>query len=59
MERFENLLNAIAGLFILLSSQFRTETFSPSTKGLAIRGYDYYQGEPGLGEFFRIVFPDN
>jgi len=54
---FENLLNAITGLLILLSSQFRKEDFSTGSRGLAIGGYDYYSGEPGIGGFFRITFP--
>jgi len=56
---FENLLNAVAGLFVLLSSQFRTEDFSPKNRGLAVSGNDYYKGKSGLGGFFRIIFPDD
>lgn len=56
---FSNLLNAVAGLLILLSSQFRTEDFSPGNTLLAMEGYDYYSSEPALGGFFRIEFPDD
>jgi hypothetical protein len=41
----------------LLSSQFCTQEFSPSTRSLAVSGYDYYDGQPALGGFFRIEFP--
>jgi hypothetical protein len=56
---FFNLLNAVAGLLVLLSSQFRTEDFAPGSASLAVEGYDYYSGEPALGGFFRIEFPND
>lgn len=56
---FSNLLNAVAGLLVLLSSQFRTENLAPGSTALALEGYDYYSGEPALGEFFRIEFPND
>lgn len=43
----------------MLSSQFCTETFSPASSSLAIGGYDYYDGQPALGGFFRIKFPND
>ncbi len=56
---FFNLLNAVAGLLVLLSSQFRTEDFAPGNRSLAVEGYDYYSSEPALGDFFHIDFPND
>jgi hypothetical protein len=56
---FENLLNAITGLFVLLSSQFYTESFSTGENSLALSGYDYYEGTFGIGNFFIVNFPKN
>lgn len=56
---FSNLLNAVAGLLVLLSSQFRTENFASGSIALATEGNDYYSGEPALGEFFHIEFPND
>lgn len=56
---FSNLLNAVAGLLVLLSSQFRTEDFAPGSTSLAVEGYNYYSDEPALGGFFRIEFPND
>lgn len=54
-----NLMNSIAGLLVVLSSQFKTETFSPGATTLAIGSNNYYPNEPALGEFFRIEFPND
>ena len=54
---FENLLNAVAGLLVLLSSQFGTEDFSTGGQGLAINTDSYYSTSPALGGFFHIEFP--
>ena len=59
LANLENLLNAITGLLVLLSSQFCTQEFSPASKALAISGYDYYDGIAALGGFFRIEFPSD
>jgi hypothetical protein len=56
---FEQLLNTIAGLFILLSSQFCTEDFQPGSVSLSVGGYSYYSGEFGIGDFFEVQFPTN
>jgi hypothetical protein len=53
------LLSAVTALLILLSSQFKTEDFSPGSRGIAISGYDFHEFEPAIGGFFRIKFPDN
>ena len=59
LANLRNLLNAVTGLLVLLSSQFCTHTFSPASSSLAISGYDYYDGQPALGGFFRIKFPND
>ena len=53
----KNLLDAVTALLILLSSQFKTEDFSPSSRGFAASGYDYHEMGPALGDYFRIEFP--
>lgn len=55
----ENLLNSIAALLSLLSSQFCTEDFAPGSRLRSVNGYDYYSSEPALGGFFHIEFPDD
>jgi hypothetical protein len=54
-----NLLNAVTGLLILLSSQFGTEEFSPSSRLLAVNTDSYYSTVPAMGGFFHIEFPNN
>ena len=54
---FGNLLNAVTGLLVLLSSQFRTEDFSPGSTLLSVNVDSYYSNEPALGGLFRIEFP--
>lgn len=56
---FENLLLAFSGLFVLLSSQFRTESFSTGSKGLAVSVDNFFNGEFGIGGLLMIKFPDN
>jgi len=57
---FNNLLNSVAGLLVLLSSQFRTETFSPGPTLISTDGGDnYYPTEAALGGFFHIEFPND
>lgn len=48
-----NLIDAYSGLFVLLSSQFRTESFSPGNASLSLGG------NFGLGGFLKIEFPNN
>lgn len=56
----KNLINSIAGLLALLSSQFRTEDFSSGGAVIAPNGIDsYYSTEPALGCYFHIEFPDD
>ena len=56
---FGNLLNAVTGLLILLSSQFRTETFTPENTLLLVNTDSYYSTDAALGEYFHIQFPDD
>lgn len=57
---FENLLWAVCGLFVLLSSQFRTENFSSWERCLAIEWniYNYHQWESWIWGYLLINFPD-
>ena len=56
---FKNLLNAVSGLLVLLSSQFKTEDFSSGGRSLGISTDDYYSMTPAIGDFFRIEFPSD
>ncbi len=56
---FGNLLNSVAGLLVLLSSQFRTEDFAPGSTSLSVKTDSYYSTEPALGGFFHIEFPND
>lgn len=54
---FENLIGAVAGLLVLLSSQFYTNDFSSGETLLAIGSGSYDGTEAGIGSHFRIRFP--
>ncbi|SKD06717.1 hypothetical protein SAMN05660461_3531 [Chitinophaga ginsengisegetis] len=54
---FENLLNAVTGLLVLLTSQFRDMSFSGGI-GLST-GYDYHDLDSTIGGLFRIKYPDD
>lgn len=55
---FENLVNSIAGLVALLSSQFWTEEFSPHSSAILDQGRgDGF--DTAVGGYFRVKFPDN
>jgi hypothetical protein len=56
---FENLILAFTGLFAVLSSQFRTESFSAGGQSLGINTDSYFKGDFGLGGFLMVKFPDN
>lgn len=56
---FETLLNAFAGLFVLMSSQFRTEDFQPGSTLLSIGVDSYFEGTFGIGGYLKIEFPTN
>lgn len=56
---FENLLDAMGALAVVLSAQFHDEDYSPNSKSLGV-GYGYDTGdgmETGVGGYFRIKFP--
>ena len=57
---FENLIHAVAGLVVLLSSQFHTTDFSPGPTLLSVSDGAVYDGmTSAIGGFFRIKFPDD
>lgn len=55
--KLENLMNAVSGLLVLLTSQFRDQDFSPGPMLLSSGGYDYYEAESAIGYFFRVEYP--
>lgn len=59
LANMEQLLQALAGLLVVLSSQFRTQDFSAAADGLSIGFSSYHSLEPALGNLFRIGFPDD
>ncbi|MDP3258203.1 MAG: hypothetical protein Q8S58_03920 [Bosea sp. (in: a-proteobacteria)] len=54
-----NLIDAVAGLLVLISSQFYDHDFSAGATGLSVDGYDYHDMSASIGSLFRIEFPDN
>lgn len=56
---FGNLVMAVAGLLVLVSSQFGNESFDAGVTLISARGYDYYPIEPAIGSLFRIKYPDD
>jgi hypothetical protein len=55
---FENLITAVAGLLVLISSQFRNRDFSAGPSLLAT-GEDYHLMEASTGSLFRIKYPED
>jgi hypothetical protein len=56
----EHLLTAVAGLLVLLSSQFGTQEFSADDASLSLSsGYEYHDMEAAIGSLFRINFPND
>lgn len=56
----ENLVMAVAGLLVLISSQFRDEEFTAGSRSLGLgSGYDYHPMEASIGSLFRINYPDD
>jgi hypothetical protein len=49
---FEAMLNSVAGLIVLLTAQFRDQSFEPGPTPITSTGYGYYKGEYDLGNFF-------
>jgi hypothetical protein len=57
---FEQMLDAMCGLVVLLSSQFITEDFSYSNSCLYVSGSPPSDGmESAIGGYFRVKFPIN
>ncbi len=54
-----NLLGAVTGLLVVLSSQFGREDFSSKGRSLGIDTDSYFPGETGIGDYFLIQFPDD
>lgn len=54
---FENLINAVSWLLIILSSQFRTEDFFPGTQWISWAGDSYYWWNFWIWDYFIINFP--
>jgi len=53
----ENLVQAVAGLLVLLSAQFGSNEFGAGAVGLGISGEDYHPLEPAIGSLFRVGYP--
>lgn len=60
---FDNLLDAVCGLVVLLSAQFMNESYSPNPKSSEFEGGDSYDYHPkmevAIGDYFRVQFPDD
>jgi hypothetical protein len=56
---FENLVMAVAGLLVLISSQFRDQDFTAGSDTVGYSGDDYHPMEPSIGSLFRIKYPDD
>lgn len=63
LATFEALVDAMAGLIVLLSAQFHQEDYTSVAKSLSISsGYSYDTDDgmdTAIGEFFRVKFPSN
>ncbi len=56
MATFENMIDAICGVLVLLSAQFYTHDFSPSDWSLSGGGQNDGM-ESAIGGYFRVKFP--
>lgn len=55
----ENLMNAFCALFVVLSSQFKTEDYSTGPIVLSVNGSDtYFGGDFGIGDMLKPIFPE-
>jgi hypothetical protein len=55
----ENLVMAVAGLLVLVSSQFSNQDFSSGPTGLIVDGDEYHPMEHSIGSLFRIKYPSD
>ena len=55
------MLNAFAGLFVLLTAQFGSEEFEPGSVSICCRPNEdaLYQGEYGIGDYLEIEGPND
>jgi len=57
---FNNLIDSICGVVVLLSSQFHCEDYSPHNPTIVCEGYGDNDGmETAIGDYFRIKFPND
>jgi hypothetical protein len=56
---FENLVMGVAGLLVVISSQFRDRNFSAGGAVMGIKGFDYHPLEAATGDLFRIKYLDD
>jgi len=54
-----NLMDAFAGLHVLLTSQFRDVDFQPGPDNLQAQGYNYFRTDFGIGDYLMVDFPTN
>jgi hypothetical protein len=54
---FGMLMDAVAGLLVLISSQFRDRDFSAGGAALGVEGLDYHPMTAAIGLLFRIEYP--
>lgn len=55
---FDQMLNAVSGLVVILSSQFLQESFSPAD-GRLVLSHANVDFEESIGQFFRVKYPKN
>jgi hypothetical protein len=53
----ENVVSAVAGLLVVISSQFKNEDFEPTLRGLAMEDSNAF--EPATGGLFRVKYPED
>ena len=56
---FENLINAVAGLLIVVTSQFGKQEFSAGSTVVSLSAGEYHSMRPAIGSLFRIQYPDD
>ena len=54
-----HLINAVAGLLVLISSQFGSHDFSAGPISLGVSGHDSLPMSPAIGSLFRIGHPSD
>jgi hypothetical protein len=59
LASFQHLMDAVAGLLVVLSSQFGGQDFAAGATLIATEGSAYHDLEPTIGSLFRIKYPDD